>query len=79
MQVLEPLVLGSGVEALSVPEQDQDPEVLVHCTVAGWGSTQVRFAGHFAMLCSPQETYMWRISAPRMKGPYRMGREVCMV
>lgn len=42
---MEPLELGSGFEAVKVPVQDDDPEVGVLCTVAGWGSTQVSTTG----------------------------------
>lgn len=40
-QLASPLSFGEGVDAVQMPDQDQDPAVAEHCVVSGWGALEV--------------------------------------
>ncbi|XP_042886535.1 trypsin-like [Penaeus japonicus] len=40
LRLASPLTFGEGVDAVPMPDQDEDPAVAEHCVVSGWGALE---------------------------------------
>ncbi|XP_037786537.1 transmembrane protease serine 3-like, partial [Penaeus monodon] len=40
LRLASPLSFGEGVDAVQMPDQDEDPSVADHCIVSGWGALE---------------------------------------
>ncbi|XP_063590322.1 anionic trypsin-like isoform X1 [Penaeus indicus] len=40
LRLVSPLSFGEGVDAVQMPDQDEDPAVADHCVVSGWGALE---------------------------------------